>query len=565
MTERIYDDEAIPLPTGRFRARAESEPRPDSPYVRMLEVADEAAKDRCSPTEVFYRQAKVMADFRETTRTTAGFLSYFPKYADMSLRQMKAYFFWRTQVRDGIVETAPVSFAFVYIYELLHGIGAKTPAACLIKLRDFRRDWLPIDRTVERYIGDWLNDFVAFWGLPESELSASFASEAHRVLAEMLNTEACRTDPDRLYRQLCEKVPKSAYSAAFWTEHEDLCRHLTTIAWTHLVETLPKEVLEAWFGQWEPTHRAPFTHAVFFEGVKGPDHVTELSDERRVTVKDGYWSEEAFVFARGNRPALTALFKAVQTEAKRLEGARVGKAVAVLPAEVTAAAQWAADLIRRERRAAVNPAASIDLTRLAGIRADALETQTKLTVEGAEDEAVSAFDTGTAGAFGKFRQFGAFGEVGGFGVSDAFGELPAEQVKGESDSKAAEPAPVTAGVGANDRPADMPLSTHVERAPHPLSKTEVDAQPLSEPETPAVMTDASEGLLTAAEKAFLAALLDGDCKPELIGEAVPLTMIVDRLNEKLYDEVGDAVLELTGSGAAVIEDYLDDVRDLLEN
>ena len=292
--------------------------------------------------------------------------------------------------------------------------------------------------------------------------------------------------------------------------------------------------------------------------------MTKLSDERRVTVKDGRWSEEAFVFARGNRPALTALFKAVQTEAKRLEGARVGKAAAVLPAEVTAAAQWAAGLIRRERRAAANPAASIDLTRLAGIRADALETQTKLTVEGAEDEAVSAFDTGTAGAFGKFRQFGACGEADGFGVSDAFGELPAEQVKEES-SKAAEPVPVTADVSADDRSADMPSSTHVERAALPLSKTELDVQPLSGPETPAVMTDASDGILTAAEKAFLAALLDGDCKPELIGEAVPLTMIVDRLNEKLFDEVGDTVLELTGSGAAVIEDYLDDVRDLLES
>ena len=111
----------------------------------------------------------------------------------------------------------------------------------------------------------------------------------------------------------------------------------------------------------------------------------------------------------------------------------------------------------------------------------------------------------------------------------------------------------------------MPFNTHVERAALPHSKTELDVQPLSGPETPAVMTDASDGLLTAAEKAFLAALLDGDCKPELIGEAVPLTMIVDRLNEKLFDEVGDAVLELTGSGAAVIEDYLDDVRDLLEN
>ena len=40
-------------------------------------------------------------------------------------------------------------------------------------------------------------------------------------------------------------------------------------------------------------------------------------------------------------------------------------------------------------------------------------------------------------------------------------------------------------------------------------------------------------------------------------------MIVDRINEKLFDAVGDAVLELLSDGIGIVEDYEDDVRELI--
>ena len=172
---------------------------------------------------------------------------------------------------------------------------------------------------------------------------------------------------------------------------------------------------------------------------------------------------------------------------------------------VLAAAADAEALIRRERRAAANPAASIDLSRLAGIRADALETQAKLTVP-EEDEGPN--DAGLP--------------VGGGSVSEAVPEKPAPE--------SVPAAPCTKGIPEDDSSAEP---------------------------------SRDEALLTQAEKSFLRGLLEGECRPELLEAGLSPDMIVDRINEKLFDAVGDAVLELLSDGIGIVEDYEDDVRELI--
>ncbi len=42
------------------------------------------------------------------------------------------------------------------------------------------------------------------------------------------------------------------------------------------------------------------------------------------------------------------------------------------------------------------------------------------------------------------------------------------------------------------------------------------------------------------------------------------SIIADSINEKLFDEIGDSVIEETDIGLALVEDYADDLRDLLD-
>ena len=42
-----------------------------------------------------------------------------------------------------------------------------------------------------------------------------------------------------------------------------------------------------------------------------------------------------------------------------------------------------------------------------------------------------------------------------------------------------------------------------------------------------------------------------------------LSLVVDSINEKLFDVVGDAVIEYEGDDPVLVEDYLEDVREIL--
>ncbi|MBP3438195.1 MAG: TerB N-terminal domain-containing protein [Sutterella sp.] len=500
-----YVDEEIPPPAGRFAARAAAAEQIRPRYREMLAIAERGWTAGKSDEAVFYEQACFMADFEEDRCATAGFVSFYPTYADMSLRQLQAYFYWRTQLRKGHPEAAPVAFAFIHVYELLHGVGAQTPAACLEALKAFAKAWQRFDSTLERYLPFWMDDFVAFWGLSEDLLRRQLVPESHRVLNLMFSPGWCRDHEAELIRRLEDFAGASALKSVFRQSHEALCRRVAVLTWRRLLQLRPREELKSWFGSWLELRRRPFERAVFWDGLRAPDHVTQMSAEKRAVVREGRLRFESFFFERGRRPAVAELMKAAEDAARRLEGVR-GRRPPGLPDAVLAAAADAEALIRRERREAANPAASIDLSRLAGIRADALETQAKLTVTEEEN-----------------------------GLPDD-ADLPV------SSEPVCESAPET------PTPASLPEQ--------PCRKVKpADDQPAE--------SSRDEDLLNEAEKLFLGRLLEGECRPDLLETGLSHSMIVDGINGKLFEAVGDAVLELLPDGIGIVEDYEDEVRALI--
>ena len=68
--------------------------------------------------------------------------------------------------------------------------------------------------------------------------------------------------------------------------------------------------------------------------------------------------------------------------------------------------------------------------------------------------------------------------------------------------------------------------------------------------------------LTAQEHALLDALLARKEAPATAGTS--LDMLVDSINEKLFDLVGDTVLEFGDAGPVLVEDYEQDLRGYLQ-
>ena len=92
------------------------------------------------------------------------------------------------------------------------------------------------------------------------------------------------------------------------------------------------------------------------------------------------------------------------------------------------------------------------------------------------------------------------------------------------------------------------------------------AEPEPEPAPEPLDGDAPGGKkdafgLTGEERTLVEALLAGGQAP---GAKTSADLLVDAINEKLFDLVGDTVVEFGADGAPeLIEDYADDVREAL--
>lgn len=168
------------------------------------------------------------------------------------------------------------------------------------------------------------------------------------------------------------------------------------------------------------------------------------------------------------------------------------------------------------RRKAANPVRQLDFGRLAGIRADALETQEKLIVEEPSEEALP----GVGSAFPEAAAFGSVDEP----EKSAFAATKSDASMGDTRE----------GTPSADEPKEVPQAS-------------------------------SEGpdALSPGDRALLESLLAGSLPSDLPGGLSP-EMTADRLNEKLYDAFGDAFLEVVGGKLSLIEDYAEDLRELLQ-
>ena len=90
----------------------------------------------------FYRQGMFMKDYGDDQPWSGSFFHYFPTYHDLNDKQLRGYFTWRTNVRKGRFQPIPVSAAYIYVYELLNGIGADSLQDSLVKLDAFEKGFL---------------------------------------------------------------------------------------------------------------------------------------------------------------------------------------------------------------------------------------------------------------------------------------------------------------------------------------------------------------------------------------------------------------------------------------
>ena len=560
-SNEVYADEPI-LKTGRQMQNF----LPDQ-YRKMREISrwqDDpkgGAGRWLSEAELFYRQGLLMADFEDDCPYNGTFKSYFPTYNAMSDRQLRGYFTWRTQVRRGTVEETSTSFAFLYLYELICGIGVDDPLDGFNKIKAFWDAYRAFEPGIDRFARVWLQDYAVFHGLDPKLLRDSKTVMFDNALIELrraardLAPAPTPSDLAPARRKTSEPTlplpPDEAGEERLMTainalstynlnnsrldrsHHRDL-RHVACAVYVRMAryyDTHRKTgIVASLFGEETAMPYTMFASAVFFAPERHEDCEYRLDPIHIYRCQNGFWECMRIHGSRQKSSKLGEMMRACDQRLRLaldpthpLKEEKVPKYLAkIIDDEIVAWLSW---------DAAHQPVKiDIDLSQLGHIRSAAAQTREALLIDEERED-----------------------------------DVPMEAEATLIEQPNTESAPgMTAGPGEmatrQDEPDEPTVSTEEFGVVAPLLVS------VPAPVTPA-SAEAANKLAPAAD-AFLRALLERNTAQATLAAAQSgksEDMLVDSINEALFDLVGDTVIEFGSAGPQIIEDYEADVRGYLDH
>ncbi|HBQ64188.1 MAG TPA: hypothetical protein DD727_04545 [Clostridiales bacterium] len=109
----------------------------------------------------FMAQAQADADTCvEEPADFVPFQAYWPSYEDMSPKQKRWYFYWRTQLRAGSYPVTDLAYIFVYVYELINGVGFSSCREGFVRLCTVWSQYRERYPALDRYLASWAYDFI---------------------------------------------------------------------------------------------------------------------------------------------------------------------------------------------------------------------------------------------------------------------------------------------------------------------------------------------------------------------------------------------------------------------
>ena len=236
---------------------------------------------------IFYQQALFMKDFTDNFKGDAQLSLYFPYYQMMGYEQLRTYFTWRTQVRGGNIANTSLSYVFLYIYELLGNIGVNNPQDGLDKLMVFWKGFSVHDESISKYILRWLKDYHIYYELPQS-----WGEFVERNNLSAFYPKIKSADNFDL---LCAISVYDIRKSAFYTD--ETCQMIID-CFSYVLERTKQEFeavginLDDTF--FRPTKKLtiwkPFSDALFYNWLEQADRQIVLSENEIYTCKDNVWT-----------------------------------------------------------------------------------------------------------------------------------------------------------------------------------------------------------------------------------------------------------------------------------
>jgi hypothetical protein len=332
---------------------------------------------------LFYAQAKFMEDYEDNyDGATAGFFMYYPDYQHMGYEQLRTYFAWRTKTRRGEIQPVSLSYVFVYIYELLNGIGVKSASDGLEKLMAVWRTRREESPEIDRYVPRWLKDYHIYYDLPRGFEEFARENGLLRHFPELFMFSA---DAESCLALWNAASTYDITKSRFYESSADLMRE----CFFAVIEAVGPLCGSMFYQRtFEGASWFPFSRAVFYPRRKQRDRTVHVGRETYYC-KDSSWTYDTAVSHVYSRELAGYVIKKTEACLRSATGYRYRLAVAENAGLAPAIEKAVAGYLREKNRTVV----AVDMDMLNRIRLEALDTQDKLLVP---DEVEELFDPSEA-------------------------------------------------------------------------------------------------------------------------------------------------------------------------
>ena len=459
---------------------------------------------------VFYKQGMFMKDFTDDYPDNAPFSQYYPHYQMMGYEQLRTYFTWRTKVRKGIVSDTSLSYAFLYIYELLGNIGVHDPLDGLDKLISFWKVFGVNNKSIDKYMLRWLKDYHVYYELPHSFNEFIEKNNLTEHYPKMAGA-------DNDFNLFCSISKYDIRRSAFFSDDKArLIMDCFSFVINQLRQTFTDNGIPFDESIFQPTKKVsawvPFKGALFYQWLQQPDRQVVLSENEIYICSQNKWAFNTVITTESGRQLIGYVMKQMEsvlrkeTKYKFRLSANINTvahpAVGKLNETGNSLEDIINDAVREFYREATRTIVRVDPCELSIIRQEALDTQKKLIVPAQEEQAVTVLT-----------------------------------------------------------PLNLPLA--------PLDISPLESEPTSESgakeafslcETPSL--ESLKSILTEIEKKALSVVLHGETEIKKFADecGVMLEVLVDGINGKAMDCIGDNLLD---EDFVLYDDYKEQVEELI--
>lgn len=470
----------------------------------------------------FYRQGMRMRDYVDDVPWTGDFVCYYPTYHDLNTRQLRGYFTWRAGVRQGRFTPIPTSAAYLYVYELLNGIGADSPADSLEKLRAFETGYLDSgvgDAGMRTNLRRWMLELAVLRELPRETALRCADPELLQFDADLetLKRPADRDDA-AVFAALCRLGGKKTEGSPVVSADPERAARLFAGAWRLAAADWRRDgktLFTACFGGRRTRRWYPMSNAVYWQAEPPGEREYVLDPCRSFRCRGGLWQVSAYERSAFDKALLQGFLH--ETDLRLRRALRTGRYLKERPED-----DWADPYVdaalsaeRKAAAAAARPRVRLDLSGLDRIRSDAISTRDSLLTEEEKAELAAA------------------------------GPAPERLPPAPTAAPDAEPIKAWTAPVPSEPPA-VPASGSF--APFAPPAAGPGALPLDETQT-AILLDLLRG---------------ADPGPRIARAHLTPSLAADAVNEALFELFGDTVLACEDDTLCLVEDYRADLIQLFE-